>query len=98
MTPKTNLTRPKSPKISSVRAHLPHRPPQPDRHTVSKQPGSNQRERLGGPYPAVETKDSSVLAQMGWPDMRLPILYTMVGAMTCATQIVWGSNGDLDLS
>jgi len=25
----------------------------------------------------VETADSSVLAQMGWPDMRLPILYTM---------------------
>lgn len=25
----------------------------------------------------VETSDSSVLAQMGWPDMRLPILYTM---------------------
>ncbi|CAK0783147.1 hypothetical protein CVIRNUC_006343 [Coccomyxa viridis] len=25
----------------------------------------------------VETQDSSVLAQMGWPDMRLPILYTM---------------------
>ena len=28
----------------------------------------------------VETSDSSVLAQMGWPDMRLPILYTMVRA------------------
>ncbi|KAG0493506.1 hypothetical protein HPP92_004500 [Vanilla planifolia] len=25
----------------------------------------------------VETKDSSILAQLGWPDMRLPILYTM---------------------
>ena len=25
----------------------------------------------------VETADSSVLAQLGWPDMRLPILYTM---------------------
>ncbi|XP_043806057.1 1-deoxy-D-xylulose 5-phosphate reductoisomerase, chloroplastic isoform X3 [Manihot esculenta] len=25
----------------------------------------------------VETQDSSVLAQLGWPDMRLPILYTM---------------------
>ncbi|PSC72817.1 1-deoxy-D-xylulose-5-phosphate reductoisomerase [Micractinium conductrix] len=25
----------------------------------------------------IETADSSVLAQMGWPDMRLPILYTM---------------------
>ncbi|GMH21480.1 hypothetical protein Nepgr_023322 [Nepenthes gracilis] len=25
----------------------------------------------------VETRDSSVLAQLGWPDMRLPILYTM---------------------
>ncbi|XP_055826222.1 1-deoxy-D-xylulose 5-phosphate reductoisomerase, chloroplastic [Solanum dulcamara] len=25
----------------------------------------------------VETQDSSVLAQLGWPDMRLPILYTL---------------------
>lgn len=25
----------------------------------------------------VETQDSSVLAQLGWPDMRLPIMYTM---------------------
>ena len=25
----------------------------------------------------VETSDSSVIAQLGWPDMRLPILYTM---------------------
>lgn len=25
----------------------------------------------------VETADSSVIAQLGWPDMRLPILYTM---------------------
>ncbi|MCO5566568.1 hypothetical protein L7F22_020245 [Adiantum nelumboides] len=25
----------------------------------------------------VETQDSSVLAQLGWPDMRLPILYTI---------------------
>ncbi|XP_074570692.1 1-deoxy-D-xylulose 5-phosphate reductoisomerase, chloroplastic-like [Curcuma longa] len=25
----------------------------------------------------VETEDSSVLAQLGWPDMRLPILYTL---------------------
>uniref|UniRef100_A0A1D2AF33 1-deoxy-D-xylulose-5-phosphate reductoisomerase n=1 Tax=Auxenochlorella protothecoides TaxID=3075 RepID=A0A1D2AF33_AUXPR len=25
----------------------------------------------------IETQDSSVLAQLGWPDMRLPILYTM---------------------
>ena len=25
----------------------------------------------------IETSDSSVLAQLGWPDMRLPILYTM---------------------
>jgi DXP reductoisomerase C-terminal domain len=25
----------------------------------------------------VETADSSVLAQLGWPDMRLPILYTL---------------------
>ncbi|EFJ45264.1 hypothetical protein VOLCADRAFT_82431 [Volvox carteri f. nagariensis] len=25
----------------------------------------------------IETQDSSVLAQLGWPDMRLPIMYTM---------------------
>jgi 1-deoxy-D-xylulose-5-phosphate reductoisomerase len=25
----------------------------------------------------IETQDSAVLAQLGWPDMRLPILYTM---------------------
>lgn len=25
----------------------------------------------------VETADSSVIAQLGWPDMRLPIMYTM---------------------
>jgi 1-deoxy-D-xylulose-5-phosphate reductoisomerase len=25
----------------------------------------------------VETADSSIIAQLGWPDMRLPILYTM---------------------
>ncbi|CAH9102069.1 unnamed protein product [Cuscuta europaea] len=25
----------------------------------------------------IETQDSSILAQLGWPDMRLPILYTM---------------------
>nr|DAD30936.1 TPA_asm: hypothetical protein HUJ06_009787 [Nelumbo nucifera] len=25
----------------------------------------------------VETQDSSVLAQLGWPDMRLPIIYTL---------------------
>lgn len=25
----------------------------------------------------VETQDSSVIAQLGWPDMRLPILYTL---------------------
>lgn len=29
----------------------------------------------------VETADSSVLAQLGWPDMRLPILYTMCAAL-----------------
>ena len=28
-------------------------------------------------HSGVETSDSSVLVQMGWPDMRLPILYTM---------------------
>ncbi|EFJ07179.1 hypothetical protein SELMODRAFT_229643 [Selaginella moellendorffii] len=25
----------------------------------------------------IETQDSSILAQLGWPDMRLPILYTL---------------------
>jgi 1-deoxy-D-xylulose-5-phosphate reductoisomerase len=25
----------------------------------------------------IETADSSVIAQLGWPDMRLPIMYTM---------------------
>ncbi|XP_010483991.1 PREDICTED: 1-deoxy-D-xylulose 5-phosphate reductoisomerase, chloroplastic-like [Camelina sativa] len=25
----------------------------------------------------IETQDSSVIAQLGWPDMRIPILYTM---------------------
>jgi len=28
-------------------------------------------------HSAVETADSSVIAQLGWPDMRLPILYAM---------------------
>jgi len=28
-------------------------------------------------HSAVETTDSSVIAQLGWPDMRLPILYSM---------------------
>jgi len=28
-------------------------------------------------HSAVETADSSVIAQLGWPDMRLPILYSM---------------------
>jgi len=28
-------------------------------------------------HSAIETADSSVIAQMGWPDMRLPILYSM---------------------
>mmetsp|Transcript_13582 Transcript_13582/g.23180 ORF Transcript_13582/g.23180 Transcript_13582/m.23180 type:complete len:469 (-) Transcript_13582:271-1677(-) len=28
-------------------------------------------------HSAVETSDSSVIAQLGWPDMRLPILYSM---------------------
>jgi len=27
--------------------------------------------------PSVSSQDSSVLAQLGWPDMRLPILYTL---------------------
>ncbi|KVH98953.1 hypothetical protein Ccrd_022851 [Cynara cardunculus var. scolymus] len=27
-------------------------------------------------------QDSSVLAQLGWPDMRLPILYTLLGSLT----------------
>ena len=25
----------------------------------------------------METSDTSVIAQLGWPDMRLPILYSM---------------------
>ena len=33
--------------------------------------------RVVFPAAQVETADSSVLAQLGWPDMRLPILYTM---------------------
>lgn len=28
-------------------------------------------------HSAIETSDSSVIAQVGWPDMRLPILYSM---------------------
>merc|ERR1712176_130805 len=28
-------------------------------------------------HSAVETADSSVIAQLGWPDMRLPILYSL---------------------
>lgn len=28
-------------------------------------------------HSAIETADSSVIAQLGWPDMRLPILYAM---------------------
>lgn len=28
-------------------------------------------------HSAIETSDSSVIAQLGWPDMRLPILYAM---------------------
>jgi len=28
-------------------------------------------------HSAVETSDTSVIAQLGWPDMRLPILYSM---------------------
>mmetsp|Transcript_74040 Transcript_74040/g.123651 ORF Transcript_74040/g.123651 Transcript_74040/m.123651 type:complete len:470 (+) Transcript_74040:15-1424(+) len=28
-------------------------------------------------HSAVETADSSIIAQLGWPDMRLPILYSM---------------------
>eukprot|EP00249_Psilotum_nudum_P020815 c27857_g1_i1 orf=599-2053(+) len=38
----------------------------------------------------VETQDSSVLAQLGWPDMRLPILYTLSwpDRVTCS-EITW---------
>eukprot|EP00250_Pteridium_aquilinum_P026319 c32833_g1_i1 orf=318-1760(-) len=38
----------------------------------------------------VETQDSSVLAQLGWPDMRLPILYTLSWPerVSCS-QITW---------
>ena len=28
-------------------------------------------------HSAIETQDNSVIAQMGWPDMRLPILYSI---------------------
>jgi len=28
-------------------------------------------------HSAIETQDSSIIAQIGWPDMRLPILYSM---------------------
>ena len=28
-------------------------------------------------HSAVETSDTSVIAQCGWPDMRLPLLYSM---------------------
>ena len=28
-------------------------------------------------HSAIETSDTSVIAQLGWPDMRLPILYSM---------------------
>ena len=38
----------------------------------------------------VETADSSVLAQLGWPDMRLPILYTMSWPERLeASEITW---------
>ena len=38
----------------------------------------------------VETADSSVLAQLGWPDMRLPILYTMSGRnANCSFEQTW---------
>ena len=28
-------------------------------------------------HSAVEAQDSSVIAQLGWPDMRLPLLYSI---------------------
>jgi 1-deoxy-D-xylulose-5-phosphate reductoisomerase len=34
----------------------------------------------------IETADSSVLAQLGWPDMRLPIMYTMSWPERVATR------------
>jgi 1-deoxy-D-xylulose-5-phosphate reductoisomerase len=35
----------------------------------------------------IETADSSVLAQLGWPDMRLPIMYTMSWPRRVAVQV-----------
>ena len=38
----------------------------------------------------IETSDSSVLAQLGWPDMRLPIMYTMSWPERVATsEVTW---------
>eukprot|EP00262_Sarcandra_glabra_P016296 TRINITY_DN526_c0_g3_i2.p1 TRINITY_DN526_c0_g3~~TRINITY_DN526_c0_g3_i2.p1 ORF type:complete len:422 (+),score=81.77 TRINITY_DN526_c0_g3_i2:109-1374(+) len=38
----------------------------------------------------VETQDSSILAQLGWPDMRLPILYTLSWPdRICCSEITW---------
>jgi 1-deoxy-D-xylulose-5-phosphate reductoisomerase len=38
----------------------------------------------------VETADSSVLAQLGWPDMRLPILYTLTWPERFnASEVTW---------
>eukprot|EP00878_Enallax_costatus_P001674 GHUV01001827.1.p1 GENE.GHUV01001827.1~~GHUV01001827.1.p1 ORF type:complete len:464 (+),score=107.87 GHUV01001827.1:112-1503(+) len=38
----------------------------------------------------IETADSSVLAQLGWPDMRLPIMYTMSWPERISTsEVTW---------
>lgn len=38
----------------------------------------------------IETADSSVLAQLGWPDMRLPIMYTMSWPeRVAASEVTW---------
>ncbi|KAF8060091.1 hypothetical protein HT031_005030 [Scenedesmus sp. PABB004] len=38
----------------------------------------------------IETADSSVLAQLGWPDMRLPIMYTMSWPERVSTsEVTW---------
>ncbi|CAD6232376.1 unnamed protein product [Miscanthus lutarioriparius] len=44
----------------------------------------------------VETQDSSVLAQLGWPDMRIPILYTLSwpDRIYCS-EVTWSPPGSL---
>jgi 1-deoxy-D-xylulose-5-phosphate reductoisomerase len=44
-------------------------------------------------HSAVEAQDTSVIAQLGWPDMRLPLLYSI--AWPARVQMPWKS---LDLA